>query len=188
MSVQPSPREPKATLLAIIKAIAGVQVVWSTDRRQHLGQMLGKEHAWIFASIASWTSVGIDQLRMVYNATKDANDELLVGQRQFTLRLKAQSYDATLEAMDLCERVRFRLRTPTARALFNGIIALVDIPPTVMLPEETVVAGGIERCLLTASMDVRMACVVASDPLDPDGGGYIATVDGGGFIPGTLTP
>ena len=59
---------------------------------------------------------------------------------------------------------------------------------TVMLPEETVVAGGIERCLLTASMDVRMACVVASDPLDPDGGGYIATVDGGGFIPGTLTP
>lgn len=137
----------------------------------------------------SWLSIGIDEQRQQYNSTTDQNDTIVVGQRRFTLVVQAKSLDPKIEGFDLCERVRFRFRSQTARVLMVPVLAIIDFGPIV--PQEAYAdVGGTERALLQATLDVRMAGVVADDPLDPGEGAYIAQVDqaSGGTIPGTLLP
>lgn len=190
LPVLPSPRLLRETLKKILEQISGVQVVWYTSKRPHLGQRPGSERAWILASIQSYRSVGIDELRQVYNQSLDRNDSIMVGQRLFTLVVNAESLDPKLQAFDLCERVRFRFRTQTARALMVPNLALVDFAPIVQHDEKLADVGGGSRTLLAATLDVRMAAVVADDPNDPGEGDYIAQVDQatGGLIPGELDP
>ena len=179
--VLPSPRAPKEQLLALFAMVSGVQVAWWTARRPLQGLKPLNEKAWVLIGIQSWVGVGVDELRTRWNETTQQNEQLLVGQRQFTVVVSARSLDASLEAVDLCERVRFRLRTQAARALMIPKLALRDIQPTTTLPD-AIVEG---RTLLAASMDVRMACVVAEDPMDPGEGDWIGTATPG---PGTLLP
>jgi hypothetical protein len=173
--VLPSPRFPKALILELVRTLAEVQCVWTTARRNLQGLRPGTEMAWMICGLQSYVEVGTDELRVAYDPTADRNVESLRGQRNFTLVLRAQSLDARLEAFDLCERVRFRMRTTTARAIMVPILALRDFGPTTTLPDSTYDVGGTQRALLEATLDVRMACVVAADPGDP--GNYIATVD-----------
>lgn len=190
--VQPSPRLLRDQLLLILRTISKVQCVWATRKQPHLGQQdpeISNERAWIKASLQSWQSIGIDEQRQQYNPVTDQNDTLVVGQRRFTLVVRAESNDPKLEAFDLCERVRFRFRSQTARALMVPVLALIDFGP-IVTHQAFADVGGTKREMLAATLDVRMAGVVADDPLDPGEGGYIATVDAatGGLIPGTLLP
>jgi hypothetical protein len=189
LPVLPSPRLPKDKLELLIRTISGVQCVWSTSRRPHLGQRPGTEQAWIFLSAQSLIGVGVDELRQVFNPVTGQNDSITVGQRQCTLVLRAESLDPSLQAFDLLERVRFRLRGATARALMVPTISLRDIQATRVLPDAKVDMGGTERALLCATMDVRLNFVVAADQLDPGEGDYIAAaplpapVVGGNLLP-----
>lgn len=187
LPVLPSPRLPREVLLTLVQTISGVPVVWSTRKRGFLGLKPGAEKAWIVLGAQSLLAVGVDELRTLYDPAKDQNVQLLVGQRQFTLTVRAFSYDASLEAFDLCERVRFRMRTQTARAIFVPILALRDFGPTVTLDEETENTGGVIRTILVATLDVRMSFCVAADPGDANS--YITSVNGPtGLVPGTLLP
>jgi hypothetical protein len=182
--VLPSPRFPKARLLEILRAISGVQVVWTTYKRGLQGLRPGTENAWLLAGVQSYVGVGVDELRLKYDAKLDRNLAIQAAQRQFTLVLRAQSIDPNLEAFDLLERVRFRFRTQTARVLMVPTIALCDFGPMVSLPDSTYdVGGGIQRALLDATLDVRMACVLGADPGDPGQGNWIETV-----APATAVP
>ena len=98
-----------------------------------------------------------------------------MGQRAFTVPVQAFSIDETLEAYDLCERIRFRLRTQTARALMVPTLALQDLQPIVQpAPEQLqVAAGGPAHIVLRATMDVRMLCCIGDGPNDAGGGGII---------------
>ena len=87
----------------------------------------------------------------------------------------AMSLTPSIEAYDLCERVAFRLRTQTARVLMVPTIALRDFGPITTFPEYTERDGQIERTVLRATMDVRMACVLSADPNDPEEGNWIET-------------
>jgi hypothetical protein len=183
---QPSPRFPKERLLEILRLISCVQVVWKTAPRPMLGLRPGTENAWIIANVQSYKGVGVDERRVKYNAKTNKNDEFAVGQRQFTLVLRAQSIDPRLEAFDLLERVRFRFRTQTARVLMVPTIALRDFGPIVDLPESTYEMGpNVERSMLEATMDVRMASAVGADPDDPGEGNFVASAMAG---PGNLIP
>lgn len=180
-NVQPSPRAPKAALIALIAKLSGVQTLWRTDKVPAIpGMGPGLEHARIFLRVTSYGSIGTDELRQRYNAVTNANDNVLVGQRQFTLSVRAESLDANLEAYDLCERVRFRLRTEVARGIFSpAFLSLRDVQP--IAPFEQRVDS---RTMRVATMDIRWNLVVFEDPLDPGEGNWIQTVDGGGPIPG----
>jgi hypothetical protein len=175
-SVSPSPRLPKATLIQLIQLTSGLQsVVWATDRRPHLGQQPGREHAWITLAMQSWQNIGVDELRYSFNAATGNNDSVTVGQRSFTLVVRASSLDPTLEAFDLLERIRFRLRSAQARALMVPTLALRDIQAIQTFPDAVANAGGVARTLLSASMDVRMLCVVGADQGDAGEGTFIET-------------
>lgn len=137
---------------------------------------MGAENARILASIQSYQSIGIDQRLRVFNPTTQQNDNMLVGQRKFTLVVMAESWTNSLQAYDLCERVRFGFRTQRARVLMVPTLALVDFGPVIQHDEATWTVGGVERTLLSATLDVRMLGVVASDPLEPNEQNWIATV------------
>jgi len=154
-----------------------VLVVWYTRKRPLLGVRPAGERAWILATMQSYRAIGIDEQRQVFNATTNQNDTIVVGQRAFTLVVRAESLDADLEAFDLCERVRFRFRSQTARALMVPNLALVDFAPIMQHDEMLAGAGDTKRQLLSSTLDVRMAAVVAADALDPNEGSWIETFD-----------
>jgi len=173
--VVPSPRLPKEQLLTLYRTLAGVQVVWNTGNRPLLGYRPGTERAWVLIGLQSWRELGTDELRYTWNAKENRNDEVLVGQRAFTVPVQAFSIDESLEAYDLCERIRFRLRAQTARALMVPTLALQDLQPIVQpAPEQLqVAAGGPAHIVLRATMDVRMLCCIGDGPNDAGGGGII---------------
>jgi hypothetical protein len=189
-NVQPSPRVPKAALLLLIQTLSGVQTMWRTDAAPAIpGMGPGLERARIWLRLTSYGSVGVDEQREEYDPVADQNDIVNIGQRQLTLSIRAESLDANLEAFDLCERIRFRLRTWTARTLFAPAgLSLRDVQPIAVLEQKVDT-----RIMKVAVMDVRWNLVVFADPLVAGEGEYIAAVDGitvpntGGIIPGTLT-
>ncbi len=179
---RPSPRFPKAQLLSLISFASGVQTVWNTDARGQLGQQTGTEKAWVVIGVQSLGNVAVDELRQQFDPVGQTNLEIVAAHRSFTLTVSARSLDATLEAYDLLERVRFGLRTADARAMMVPNISLRDIQPIRTFPD----AADNGRIILSASMDVRMTCVLAQDPQNVGGGDWIATSDGP--LNDTLTP
>ena len=186
--VLPSPRLPQAQLLELVNTLAGVQSKWDNLSRPLLGQRPGTEKAWLLCGVQSWLELGTDELRYVWNAETQNNDEFVVGQRAFTLTLQAFSLDTTIQPYDLLERVRFRLRSQTARALMVPTLALRDFQRIVNLPpDQQAMDGG--HIVLRSSLDVRMLCVVGANPNDQGGGGVIescpvpAPVIGGNLLP-----
>lgn len=178
--VQPSPRVPKAILVQLYSTLAGVPAVWQTEPNPDLGEGPGLEQAFCKLTLSSFRNVGIDELRTVYDADADQNVNVLLGNRQFTLTMQARSLDETLEAYDLCERVRFRLRTAVAQAIYRpAFLSLRDIQAVHPVYGRT----SNTQVLLSASMDVRWNWLAWADPLDPQEGGYIQTVDGFGDPP-----
>ena len=183
--VQPSPRVPKDQLLKIVKTISQVQCVWSTAKRPQLGLAPNTEPAWIYLGVQSLVAKGVDELRMIYDPAADQNRLLLIGERQFTLVVRAMSLSPSIEAYDLCERVRFGFRRQTARDLMVPTIALRDFGPIQTFPEYTESDGQIQRPVLMATLDVRLACVVSADPDDLNEGNYIKTA---AVEPGVVAP
>ena len=189
LPVIPSPRLPKAKLLTLVKTIAEVQTVWNTGSRGLLGYRPGTERAWILVGMQGWRELGTDELRVEWNAAENRNDEIVMGQRTFTMTLQSFSLDASLEAFDLLERVRFRMRSETARAIMVPTLALKDFKPIQTLPNLEAQAGNVSHIVLRASLDVGMNCVVGTDPNDPGEGHVIESVTvatptvGGNLIP-----
>lgn len=183
-NVQPSPRAPKAVFLELIGTLSRVQAIWRTDKAPVApGEAPGLEHARIWLRISSYNAVGVDEEREQYDSVADQNAIINVGQRQLTLSLRAESLDANLEAYDLCERVRFRLRTRTARAIFAPAnLSLRDIQPTIVFEQR-----ADSRTMRVATMDVRWNLVVFADPNDPGEGNYIRTVNGNDVVTGVLS-
>jgi len=139
--------------------------------------------------LQAWREFGTDELRYSWNEATGQNDEILVGQRSFTVPVQAFSIDPTLEAFDLCERIRFRMRTETARKLMVPTLALRDFQNIVQLPPDQLTVNGIGHIVLRATLDVRMLCVVGAELNDPGGTNIIETtevpppVPGGNLIP-----
>jgi hypothetical protein len=201
-NVNPSPRLPKQTLLTLIATLSGCQTLWRTDHNMAIpGQARGLEHARIWLKITTYASNGTDELRMLYDSTADVNDLFNVGQRQFTLSIRAECFNpiSEVEAYDLCERIRFRLRTYTARNIFSPAnLALRDIQPIAAFEQKVD-----SRIIPVATMDCRWNWVATGDPNPQDAyeGNYVAGIDGltapftnstipgivgTGIIPGTL--
>lgn len=186
-NVQPSPRIPKATLLELYRTLAGVQTMWALDAAPAVpGRAPGLEAARIWLAITSYGSKFVDEQRTRWDDSAQANRYLLVGQRQLTVSMRAESLDATLEPFDLCERVRLRLRTPTARAIFTKAnLSLRDVQPISSFGQP---GPNSPRMMKVAIMDVRWNYVVTAETLDAEADGTIETVNGGtpGPIPGRL--
>jgi hypothetical protein len=140
------------------------------------------ERAWLIAGIQSLGNLGVDELRQQYNPVTNQNDSLVAAYRSFTLGVKAFSLDATLEAFDLLERVRFRFRTEEIQTILRPTIALRDFQPIHVLDS----ASANNRLVLVATVDIRMLAVLTADNLDPAEGGWIQTSDGP--LNGTLLP
>jgi hypothetical protein len=165
----PSPRIPKALLLNVVRLASGVPAAWVTDKWPAFPQDPGFERARIIVSPGAYANVAIDELLLTWNPATNRNDVVTAAHRLLTLSLKAQSLDDTLEAIDLLERVRARLRTERIQTLWRPTVALQDIKPIVPLGNQW--ADSV--AMPTAVMDVRFKLALAFVNLDPYEGDWI---------------
>jgi hypothetical protein len=185
--IVPSPRLPKQALLQLVATLSGCQVLWRTDAAPAVpGIAPGTERARIWIRVSSFGEIGVDEERELYNVNTGMNELLNIGQRQFTLSCRAEGFtpQSQIEPYDLLERVRFRMRTETAKAIFAPAnLSLRDIQP--MISSEMRVDN---RMIPFATMDIRWNWVAIWDP-NPDNeleGNWIQTVDVNNVVPGTL--
>ena len=173
----PSPRFPKTLVLQVLELASGVQVVWSTARRNFLGLVPGVENAWIIVTGSKMSNEGTDEIRRQYNPATDQNQTIDGGQRSAILSLRAFAVDgvASIEPFDLLSRVRLQLRTRKCSALYAGTLALHTFGPINNLTDLVDEEGG--RLVLNATMDVGIGYVDQADPVDPQEGGYIESSD-----------
>ena len=178
----PQDKVPKDQLLAIVRAASGVQVVWDTDERPHLGQEPSEEWAWLEIGATGSKDIGVDEQRAQPNTATvpPTQSAIVVGRRRCTVNLMAYSLDRGIDAADLCGRVRFGFHRQAVRDLMAPTLALIRFERIVRLPQYT--RDG--RVCLRANMDVQMAYVVAADVGDSAASGYILSV---GSANGTLT-
>jgi hypothetical protein len=169
----PSPTFPKDQMLAALKAASGVQVVWGSSRRPAFNNQPTQEKARIIVRLVALSTVAIDEKRLSFNPVTNGNDSIVVAHRYFTLGLKAESMEHALEASDLLERVRIRLRTERIQTMLRPTIALRDCKNITPLPDVFEKAGN--RVILTANMDVRYRCVLTFQNLDPEEANWIET-------------
>ena len=168
----PSPRFPKETMLEALRLASGVQTIWKTDREPAFNQRASQEKARIVVGLTAYSSVFIDEKRVAFNAVTQQNDSIVVARRYFPLGLTAESLDHTIEAFDLLERVRVRLRSERILAMLRPTIALRDIKNIV--PLNDVWRDNLN--VPTAKMDVRLHCCLTFTNQDPYEGDWIATV------------
>lgn len=175
LPVLPSPRLPKTLLLQILAQASGVPCYWATDRQAQKGGRSNAEKAWVTVGVQSYVWTGWDEVIRGYDPARDVITEVVAAHRTFTLALKCFSRDASLEAYDLAERIRFRFSTPTIRALMIPTIALID-----MMPVRIYETDLDTFTVLVAQMDIRLKIAFGVDPMDSNEGGYIKS-DGDSF-------
>lgn len=191
MTAIPATRIPIETLRVLVHELTGLETIWSFEEMPFIGGDAEGPNAYAEISITSYVSKGIDEYRQAFDEDANVLTSQIYGYRVLTLSTVVRSFDVTVHPADLCERLRFRLRTVSARKLFTSRgLALVDIG-AVSVFNQTLDAGGPDlatRVVVCGSIDVRLAMAVTGDPQDDDGI-TIETVNSatGGVIPGDLT-
>lgn len=171
---------PIAALKALVTALSGgVQTIWFTEPKPDVGRQAGGIRAYIELTLGSVTDP-IDDYRQQYDAENDKLDSLVCSYRVFTISMRFNSIDARHQAHDLCERVRARLQTFTARQTYNdNNMALVRIAGSANFK------GKVDNVTaLISTLDVKFAIAFNVDPGDDDGA-YIKTVNGNDVVPFT---
>lgn len=163
-----------------VELSGGVQTIWFTEPKPDLGRQSGGKRAYIELSLGAYSPKGQDDYRQDYNATDDRLDTLIASYRLATISMRANSLDPRFQAHDLCERVRARLQTLTARATYAANnMAYVRVAGVATFKGKV---DGVTS--LISTLDVTYAIAFNVDPGD-DPGDYIATVNGNDVVPFT---
>jgi hypothetical protein len=164
---------PIGALKQLVGQFARCQTVWSTEPRPNMGAATTGPQAYIVLSLGAYTAKGVDDYRQTYDPVQDKLDTVVSGNRLFQLSIRCHSLDPNHQPHDMLERVRIRLQTFTARAIYTANnMAFVRTSGISTFPDKT--AGN--RALLCAVLDVTFAIASNQDPGD-DPGDYITNVD-----------
>lgn len=180
-ALQPIPRD---ALKALVKGLSGLQTIWESEKAPYIGGGATGPNAYAELSLTSYAAIGVDDYRQVWDPVAGALQSQMYGNRNFTLGVLVRSFALSVLAADIAERVRWRLRTTSAKAVYNA--AGLALGPISALRIFTDVPNKGDDHITTwcASFDVIFAMAVCADPLD-DAGSIIETVDSatGGIIP-----
>lgn len=177
---------PRAALKELVAETSRLATIWDSEEMPFLGGDSDGPNAYAELSIVSYAAVFVDEYRQAYNATTGALDTQLYGYRLLTLGVKMRSFDVGSHPADLCERVRWRLRTVSARAIFaRAGLALVRAGGVSLYNERADAEDSPTRLIAVGTFDIQFAMVVVDNPQDDDGR-IIESVNGGGEIPLTV--
>ena len=180
----PQARFPKAQFLGILRAASGVSVAWITDAAAQQGDEPGSEWAWLEVGISNIIDIGWDEQRVQPNNTTvpATQDVIVIGRRQCTLNVMAYSEDPNeLEAIDLCERIRFAFNRQDIHDLMVPNISLRWCEKVVPLPNSKM--NG--RDQLRANMDIQINYSIGVDVGNAGPRNYVLDA---GTATGTLEP
>jgi hypothetical protein len=177
---------PRAALRELVEQTSRLPTIWDSEEMPFIGGDADGPNAYAELSIVLYASVFVDEYRQTYNEGTGALDTQLYGYRLLTLGVKMRSFDVGTHPADLCERVRWRLRTVSGRAIFTRAgLALVRAGGVSLYNERADAEDSPTRLIPVGTFDITFAMVVCDNPQDDDGR-IIASVNGGGPIPLTV--
>jgi hypothetical protein len=168
---------PRGAIRDLIAGIGQIRTQWNGDVVAYHGE----GDSWATLDVMAYRGKGIDEQRQVYDSARDELNTNSCGNRLFTLTIRVDSYDFSLPAYELLEKIRRRFRQGAAQALLQDMgVALVKFFPIVDLNVE-----ADNRPVYASTMDVALAFTV--NELDGQAGGdYIASVGGTPTTPGVV--
>jgi hypothetical protein len=175
---------PRDGLAQLLGQLAGLQCTWKGTKAPQQGRT-GLAKAWLELTMGSARSVGQDEQRESVNPNNpNAYDPYIVGYRLVIVSVRCRSDDAHDQPDDRLEKVRYRLRGPTALFWLQGQkMSFVRAGPTAWYQEPN---NDASRARLAAVMDCSFG-YLGGGPLDDDPGQTVGEVNSGGPIPGTFT-
>lgn len=181
-------REGLQAVIASLTDLAPDATFWSIDPRPYVSD---ENRAQVLLTLEHVDQLGIDEHRRHvsdgtdgYPAGTFVTQE--IGNRDFVVNVRAEVYDRAVEAAELVDQVRTRIRAEFVRDQLNALaIALVDVGQTIMLP-----TTYDNRVVSVAAADFTFAGIAQwVNTIAPNvGGDYIKEVnDAQNDVPGTFT-
>lgn len=177
-------KEGLRTIIASLTDLSDYATSWDLDPERPVGDT---DRAKVSLKLMSVHAIGVDEHRRVYNPPGYPAGSFVtteIGNREIRVTVYAECYDATVEAAELLDQIRTRIRADAVTAQLNAInLALEWAEKTVMLP-----TVHDNRLVSAAACDFRFGAIASWVSSVTTAGDWIATVDGNNVIPGTLTP
>lgn len=163
----------KTGLMSIIQPLTGLSatsVVWDEDPQPMVSDV---DRALVTLKLGSYASNGVDEVQSSFDDVR-GYQTVQVGQRNVTLTIRVETYDKSVEASEILERLRIRLRRGSVGTSLNNIrLALQTIDAT-----QKANTKYDNRVMNVSIMDIHLAAV-SRDNLNALGVAdtYIATTD-----------
>lgn len=166
---------PRDQIADIVKTASGAQsVIWQAEALPF------EPDNYVELAVLADVPMGRDEYRQSFDEERDAVAYTAVGWRKITLTAKAYSYDARCPAFEILEKLRRRLRMPTAsNALLALNVSVASFAASVQLP-----TTQDNREVSVHSMDIIVFFVETETDYSNDGS-YIKEVNTGDSVPGT---
>ena len=128
--------------------------------------------------------VDVDEHRPVFDAPGYPANQLVItemGERRFTITVRAEAYDKSVEAAEILDSIRTRIRSEASTEALNALsIALITTHDAIAVAYKVD-----ERVVNTAIADFEFSGVASfvSDTNAP----FILTVNGNNVVPGVIS-
>lgn len=174
----------KAGFRAIIAGLTGLSdgaTRWALDPQAFISD---QDRACVELRVFSITSLGVDEHRRDFGPPGYPSSSYVIteiGNRTLHITIRAETYDKGVEAAEVLDQIRTRIRAEAVRDQLNAInLAFVEAQPATMVSYQVD-----ERVVSAAIADFTFAGIAqyVSDPDAP----YIETVNTDDIVPGTLT-
>lgn len=172
---------PRAQLIDLVQGLSEFPARWEGEVEQEWGIWETKPGVYSELSITGYTRLGVDEYRQDYDAKVLQLKSTMSGQRQFTLTIKAKSYEIGKLPTDILERIRLRLGSVSAHFILQDAgLAIVRALPIVPLPPEK--SEEDNRYVFSAAMDIRFGFAVSEEAGDDEG----TTIETADLVPDLL--
>jgi len=179
----------KVGLLGVLASLTDLSAgasQWSLDPDSMVGD---QDRAKVELTIFSITAVGVDEHRRVLSDGTDGYPAgtwyvTEIGNREVIVNVRAKTYDKSVEAAELVDQIRTRIRADAVNAQLDALaLAFQWAGPTVMQR-----AVEDNREVSVASADFRFGAIARwVSVVDPTGAGWIQTVNSNNQIPGAYS-
>jgi hypothetical protein len=176
-----------AAIVASLSGYSPTATEWSLDPNAFVGDL---DRAKIQLEVFGIEAVGVDEHRIAFNPAGYPAGALVtteIGNREITINIYAEVYDAGAEAAEVIDAIRTGIRADAVTAQLNAInLALIWMTKTTRLR-----AVRNERALNAAAADIRLGGIAQLVSNVQINSGWVDQIDSTpltkAVIPGTFT-
>ncbi len=174
-------REGLQAIVAGLTGLSPAATIWALDPEPMIGD---QDRARVVMQLFSMESLGVDEHRPAFGPPGFPADNYVItelGNRTLRITMRAEVFDAEVEAAELLDAIRTGIRTEASTEALNAInLAFVESHPA------TYVRYIVDDRHVNAAIADFVFAGIAQLVSDPNAD-YIETVNGNNVVPGTIT-